>query len=66
MALGGGFALLGGAPQLVHGASRTENPAISARGPIRLSSNENPLGPSERVRRALSERMDLGLSLIHI
>ncbi|MDC6353952.1 MULTISPECIES: pyridoxal phosphate-dependent aminotransferase [unclassified Robiginitalea] len=60
VALGGGFALLGGAPQLVHGASRTENPAISARGPIRLSSNENPLGPSERVRRALSERMDLG------
>lgn len=60
VALGGGFALLGGAPQLVRASGRTGTPEISARGPIRLSSNENPFGPSERVRQALSERMDLG------
>lgn len=59
VALGGGFALLGGTPQLVRG-TRGENRSIHLKGPIRLSSNENPFGPSERVRQALNERMDLG------
>ncbi|MBC2840450.1 histidinol-phosphate transaminase [Robiginitalea sp. SC105] len=57
VALGGGFALLGGTPELAKAAYRAPKPMA---GPIRLSSNENPFGPSQAVRDALNDRMDLG------
>lgn len=58
MALGGGFTLLGGMKGF---ASLSDSmPAAAAAGPIRLSSNENPYGPSESVRQVMRESFDLG------
>ncbi len=57
MALGGGFALLGGAEGLAHIA---HTPARPAAGPVKLNSNENPFGPSASVREVLRENFDLG------
>ncbi len=57
MALGGGFALLGGAEGL---AQLARNPARPAAGPVKLNANENPFGPSASVREVLRENFDLG------
>lgn len=57
VALGGGFALLGGAEGLAH-IART--PAPPAAGPVKLNANENPFGPSPSVREVLQENFDLG------
>ena len=58
MALGGGFTLLGGSQayaSLIH-----KSPDRPLDGPVRLSSNENPYGPSDSVRRVIQENFDLG------
>ncbi len=53
--LSGGFALMGGLEGL---AFETPRNKISNTGLIKLSSNENPYGPSERVRTAISNAFD--------
>ncbi|MEN2283898.1 histidinol-phosphate transaminase [Algoriphagus sp. SE2] len=61
-ALGSSFALLGGAgitTSLSAEEIKKFNPRPLA-GPIRLGSNENPYGPSESVRKAMTEGFDLG------
>ncbi len=57
VALGGGFTLLGGVSSM---AAPAANRRIVAAGPAKLNSNENPFGPSDAVRKALAEQMDLG------
>lgn len=58
VALGGGFTLLGGVSGMASPAlSRLRIPSA---GPVKLNSNENPFGPSDSVRKALAEQMDLG------
>ena len=57
MALGGGFTLLGGMQGF---ASSPTTLRTAMDGPVRLSSNENPYGPSESVRKAIQENFDLG------
>ncbi|MBN7813616.1 histidinol-phosphate aminotransferase family protein [Algoriphagus sp. H41] len=60
--LGGAFALLGGsgiASSLSAEEVRKYNPRPLA-GPIRLGSNENPYGPSEAMRRAMTAAFDSG------
>lgn len=57
VALGGGFTLLGGVSSMA--APATYRP-LPAAGPAKLNSNENPFGPSDAVRKALAEQMDLG------
>ncbi|WP_026966039.1 pyridoxal phosphate-dependent aminotransferase [Algoriphagus terrigena] len=60
--LGGGLALLGGAaivPSLSAEEIRKYNPRPLA-GPIRLGSNENPYGPSESMRKAMTTAFDEG------
>lgn len=60
--LGGGLALLGGTG-IVSSLSAEEikkyNPRPMA-GPIRLGSNENPYGPSESMRKAMTSAFDNG------
>lgn len=61
-AFGSSFALLGGvglANPLSEEEKRKFNPRI-INGPIKLGSNENPYGPSEMVRKAMSNGFDLG------
>ncbi len=53
--LSSGFALLGGFEGL---AIEPLANRISKAGPIRLSSNENPYGPSKRVRQVITEAFD--------
>ncbi|WP_224484522.1 pyridoxal phosphate-dependent aminotransferase [Robertkochia aurantiaca] len=56
-ALSGGFALMGGlnpALALTKEEIRKYHPR-PFEGPIRLSSNENPYGPSEKVRKAITD-----------
>ncbi|MBT8235497.1 MAG: histidinol-phosphate aminotransferase family protein [Bacteroidia bacterium] len=53
--LGGGFTLLGGLPALADTAIPRH---ISSTGPIKLSSNENPYGPSSRVREVIKQNFD--------
>ena len=53
--LSSGFALLGGFEALAYAESTRPIPVS---GPIRLSSNENPYGPSSRVRKVLSNAFD--------
>lgn len=60
--LGSGLALLGGAgivPSLSAEEIRKYNPRPMA-GPIRLGSNENPYGPSESMRKAMTAAFDNG------
>ena len=57
MALGGGFTLLGGM-QGIASAPSFKNTALA--GPVRLSSNENPYGPSDAVQKAIRENFNLG------
>ncbi|RIW14381.1 histidinol-phosphate aminotransferase family protein [Algoriphagus lacus] len=60
--LGSGLALLGGAgivPSLSAEEIRKYNPRPMA-GPIRLGSNENPYGPSESMRKAMTAAFDIG------
>ncbi len=58
VALGGGFTLMGGLPDLV-AAPHSKSPDL-LKNPVKLNANENPFGPSERVRRVLQEGMDAG------
>ncbi len=55
--LGGSFALLGGLDVL---ASEIPVRPLPVAGPIQLNANENPYGPSDKVRQVLSNSMDLG------
>lgn len=57
MALGGGFTLLGGIPGI---ASTPEEVLRTYAGPVRLSSNENPYGPSSSVQEVIQENFELG------
>ena len=60
--LGSGLALLGGAgivPSLTAAEIKKYNPRPLA-GPIRLGSNENPYGPSESMRKAMTAAFDNG------
>ena len=57
VALGGGFALMGGLPDL---AASPESPRRPLRMPAKLNANENPFGPSKAVREVLAEGMDAG------
>ena len=53
--LGGGMAFLGGIPAI----AETPSPRIiPPSGPIKLSSNENPYGPSSRVRDVIQQNFD--------
>lgn len=54
--LSSGFALMGGLDAL---AIETPKKSISNTGLVKLSSNENPYGPSERVRTAITNAFDL-------
>lgn len=61
-ALAGGFTLLNGfttIKPLTLEESKKFNPRI-LENPIRLSSNENPYGPSERVRNAVKNAFNIG------
>jgi histidinol-phosphate aminotransferase len=61
-ALGSSFALFGGAG-ITTSLSAEEIRKFNPRpldGPIRLGSNENPYGPSESVRKAMTNGFDLG------
>ncbi|NND14941.1 MAG: histidinol-phosphate aminotransferase family protein [Eudoraea sp.] len=53
--MGGGLTLLGGLPAI---ANTTIPRPIPATGPVRLSSNENPYGPSARVREVIKQNFD--------
>ena len=53
--LGGGLTLVGGLPVLAETA--LPRPMVSS-GPIKLSSNENPYGPSARVREVIRNNFD--------
>lgn len=53
--LSGGFALLGGFEGL---AIETSPKSLNNVGLVKLSSNENPYGPSERVRAAITNTFD--------
>jgi histidinol-phosphate aminotransferase len=57
MALGGGFTLLGGMQGIASAPSFTNT---TLAGPVRLSSNENPYGPSDSVQKAIRENFNLG------
>ncbi|GAA0881397.1 histidinol-phosphate transaminase [Algoriphagus jejuensis] len=60
--MGSGLALFGGAgivPSLSAEEIKKYNPRPLA-GPIRLGSNENPYGPSEAMRKAMTEALDEG------
>lgn len=57
--LGGGIALLGGLPAMAKTASYPY-PIRSMEPLVRLSSNENPFGPSEKVRTAMQKAFDVG------
>ncbi len=56
--LASSFALFGGIPQLTAAEKIKFNPRPFA-SPVRLSSNENPYGPSKKVRDAISDAFDL-------
>lgn len=57
MALGGGFTLLGG----MNGIASLKHPKpMTLAGSVRLSSNENPYGPAEQVRKVMRENFELG------
>ncbi|MFH6604022.1 pyridoxal phosphate-dependent aminotransferase [Maribacter algicola] len=53
--LSGGFALLGGFESL---ALEIPQKSAKEKGPVRLSSNENPYGPSKRVREVIAKTFD--------
>lgn len=53
--LSSGFALMGGLEALAIEPQKTSN---SVEGPVKLSSNENPYGPSKRVRTAITANFD--------
>ncbi len=56
LGLTSGFALMGGLPAMAW----EESPArTSLDGPVRLSSNENPFGPSEKVRSRIRSSFDI-------
>lgn len=60
--LSGGFTLLGGMG-IVNALTRDEILKFNPRPlekVVRLSSNENPYGPSQRVRNAITEAFDIG------
>ncbi len=57
--LAGGFTLFNGIHALSAGEIKKFNPR-KLTNPIRLSSNENPYGPSERVRNAVKNAFDDG------
>lgn len=57
--LGGSLAFLGGVPALAKSAPRAY-PARPLEDVIRLSSNENPFGPSPAVREAMQKAFDEG------
>ncbi|MDG1572828.1 histidinol-phosphate transaminase [Robiginitalea sp. M366] len=59
MALGGGLTLFGGASALAEMSKPVlTRPPLA--GPVKLNANENPYGPSQRVRQAVIDRMDAG------
>lgn len=60
--LGGGLAMFGGLglTQTLSAAEINKYNPRPLDGPIRLGSNENPYGPSETVRKAMSSHFDLG------
>ena len=60
--LTGAFSLLTGARAIADTARVSEMPlpAVPLNGPVRLSSNENPFGPSPKVREAMVKAFDLG------
>ncbi|NER11402.1 histidinol-phosphate aminotransferase [Muriicola jejuensis] len=51
-----GFALIGGLPAVAW--EQTDSRTITD-GPVRLSSNENPFGPSKKVRSTISNSFDI-------
>ena len=53
--LGSGMALLGGLPAL---AEEPYSPLVASTGPVKLSSNENPYGPSALVRDVIRQNFD--------
>lgn len=53
--LGGGMAVLGGLPAL---AEAPKPRTTAASHPVKLSSNENPYGPSSRVREVIRQNFD--------
>lgn len=53
--LGGSFALLGGFDAL---AMTTQSFPLLVPGPVKLNSNENPYGPSLRVRKVITNSLD--------
>ncbi len=57
--LAGSFAVFGGIPALTASEKVKFNPRPLA-SPIRLSSNENPYGPSKMVRDAMTKGFDIG------
>lgn len=60
--LGGGLAMLGASGLAINLSAeeiRKYNPRPMA-GPIRLGSNENPYGPSEKMRQAMTQAFDDG------
>ncbi len=58
--LTGAFSLLGGVKAIADTAPSSEIPAATVQnGRIRLSSNENPFGPSPKVREAIVNTFDL-------
>lgn len=59
--LAGAFSMFGGATTLANPFGQSSLRIVAddfAETPIRLSSNENPYGPSERVRKAMIENFD--------
>lgn len=53
--LSGSFALLGGLESM---ALEVPNHTLLANGPVRLNANENPYGPSKKVREVLANSFD--------
>ncbi len=60
MGLTGSLAFLGGIDALANTSENTRFPPTRPlKSPIRLSSNENPYGPSKKVRQAMIDNFDL-------
>lgn len=54
------FSLVGGVQAFANPTNEMSPVQASAAAPIRLSSNENPLGPSPKVRQAMIDAFDIG------
>lgn len=57
--LAGAFSLTGGINTLANAEAVVRRLHPKQTGPIRLSSNENPFGPSQKVRQAMTDAFDL-------